>query len=265
MIDCDGNIVQFAVMQYLFEHGIEVPVVIPPHDNAKKDICKYQRTQKSTLSRIKGMPKKPKLIIATLHDEAGGMLGASSASELPRNRRQVYNSHRVMSTSIVNNKVDPIFELVQECKLDLLPGGRGFIHSVNFETGPSCVLALDDQLKNVVRFCTNPRASSVFGIDPTFNLGKFYVTLTTFTYTQVTNKATNVSPTFFGPMFVHTEKSYESYYQFFSTLVKLETRIVDIVAVGTDGEAAIVQALKATLHGDTIYPSHEGQHQTQVI
>ena len=120
------------------------------------------------------------------------MLGASSASELPRNRRQVYNSHRVMSTSIVNNKVDPIFELVQECKLDLLPGGRGFIRSVNFETGPSCVLALDDQLKNVVRFCTNPRASSVFGIDPTFNLGKFYVTLTTFTYTQVTNKSTNV-------------------------------------------------------------------------
>ena len=48
-------------------------------------------------------------------------------------------------------------------------------------------------------------------------------------------------------------KNYESYYQFFSTLVKLEPRIVDIIAVGTDGETAVVQALKATLHGDTIY------------
>ena len=93
----------------------------------------------------------------------------------------------------------------------------------------------------------------MFGIDPTFNLGKFYVTLTTFTYNQVVNKTTDVSPTFFGPIFVHTEKNYESYHYFFSTLVKLESRITDLVAVGTDGETAIVQALKATLHGNTIY------------
>ena len=99
-----------------------------------------------------------------------------------------------------------IFELVQQCKIDLLPGGRGFIRLVNFESGPCCVLASDNQLKNVVRFCTNPGASSVFGIDPTFNLGKFYVILTTYTYTQVINKTTNASPTFFGPIFVHTEK-----------------------------------------------------------
>ena len=57
----------------------------------------------------------------------------------------------------------------------------------------------------------------MFAIDPSFNLGKFYVTLTTFTYTQVVNKVKNVSQTIFGPMFVHTEKIYESYYQFFST------------------------------------------------
>ena len=54
-------------------------------------------------------------------------------------------------------------------------------------------------------------------------------------------------------MFGNTEKNYESYYHFFSTLVKLVLRIVDIIAVGTDRETAIVQALKATLHGNTIY------------
>ena len=199
------------------------------------------------------MPGKPKLVVSALYDEVGGMLGTSSASELPRNRRQVYNNHCLTSTSTASSKIDPIFELVQQCKLDVLPGGRGFIRSVNFESGPCCVLASDNQLRNVVRFCTSPGASSVFGIDPTFNLGKFYVTLTTFTYNQVVNKTTDVSPTFFGPIFVHTEKNYESYHYFFSTLVKLESRITDIVAVGTDGEIAIVQALKATLHGNTIY------------
>ena len=34
-IDSGGKIVQFAVLQYLFENGTEVPVVIPPHGNAK--------------------------------------------------------------------------------------------------------------------------------------------------------------------------------------------------------------------------------------
>ena len=78
--------------------------------------------------------------------------------------------------------------------------------AVNFDTGPSCALAMDLQLQNLVRFCTNPGAICVMKIDPTFNLGKFYVTMTTFTYSHVMNKSTSKSPTFFGPMFVHTGK-----------------------------------------------------------
>ena len=194
----------------------------PPHGNAKKDLSSFRRTQKSTLTQIKEMPYKPKSVVATLHEEAGGMLNARSASELPRNRRQVYNNHYKVASSQGSSKVDPIFELVQQCKVDNLPGGRGFIRSVNFESGPCCVLASDNQIQNVVQFCTNPQASSVFGIDPTFNLGKFYVTLTTFTYTQVVNKSTSLSPTFLGPVFVHTERNYESYFHFFSTLVKIQ-------------------------------------------
>ena len=81
----------------------------------------------------------------------------------------------------------------------------------SIETSPCCVMATDSQLQNLVRFCTNSGASCVLGIDPTFNLGKFYVTVITFTYTHVVNKSTRISPTFIGPMFVHTEKSYESY------------------------------------------------------
>ena len=35
---------------------------------------------------------------------------------------------------------DPIFELIQECKGGLMPGGRKFIRSVNFETSPAVLL-----------------------------------------------------------------------------------------------------------------------------
>ncbi len=124
---------------------------------------------------------------------------------------------------------------------------------MNFDTGPSCILATDSQLKNLVRFCTSPGASCILGIDPTFNLGKFYVTVTTFIYTHVVNKGTNKSPTFFGPMFVATEKTYESYFFFFSSLLKLEPKLSNVVAFGTDGEQAIVKAVKATFHDKIIH------------
>ncbi len=67
---------------------------------------------------------KPKSVVSALQNAAGGIVGASSVSELPRNRRQVYNSQR--SSSHAGDKVDPIFELIQQCKIDLMPGGRRF-------------------------------------------------------------------------------------------------------------------------------------------
>ena len=57
-------------------------------------------------------------------------------------------------------------------------------------------------------------------------------------------------PTFFGPIFIHIEKSFEAYYYFFSTLLKLEPKLSNIVAVGTDGEQAIIKALRAVF-GDS--------------
>ena len=248
VIDDEGKTVQYAVVQYLFSDGNEIPVVLLPHGNAKRVSSSYRRTQKSTLSKMKKTAGKPKDVISKVFDEAGGMLGASSSSEIPRNRRQIYNiqhsslSHGSIGTS---GKPDPIFELLQQCKMDLTPGGRKFIRSVNFETSPSCVIATDAQLQNVVRFCTNQGPHCILGIDPTFNLGKFYVTITTFVYTHVVKKGTMEAPTFFGPMFIHTEKNFESYHYFFSTLLKMEPKLANIIAVGTDGEQAITKALRA--------------------
>ena len=120
-----------------------------------------------------------------------------------------------------------------------------FIRHVSTDLSPSCVLTIDVQLSNLHRFCTVYGESCVLGIDPTFNLGKFYITVTKYTYIQLENKISHSSPTFFGPMFVHTEKTYESYYYFFSTLLKLEPRLRNVIGVGTDGEQTILKALQA--------------------
>ena len=134
-----------------------------------------------------------------------------------------------------------------------MPGGRKFIRHVSIDSSPSCVLTTDAQLANIQRFCNVPGEACVLGIDPTFNLGKFYVTVTTYTYLHVENRISHLSPTFFRPMFVHTEKTYEAYYHFFFTLLKLEPRIRDIIAVGTDGEQAIVKSLEALFPDSLIH------------
>ena len=79
------------------------------------------------------------------------------------------------------------------------------------------------------------------------------MTVTTFTYSHVINKSTSKLPTFFGPMFVHTEKNYNAYYSFFSSLMKMEPQVMDVIAVGTDGEQAIVKALKAVFSEKTLH------------
>ena len=41
---------------------------------------------------------------------------------------------------------------------------------------PMAVLATNQQLKDMVRFLTDPQQHTVMGIDPTFNFGEFNVT-----------------------------------------------------------------------------------------
>ena len=170
------------VVQYLFDEGVEVPVILPPLGNAKKQVTPYCRTQKTTFDKLKRTVGKPKWILDAVHDEAGGSFGASSASELPRDRQQVYNAHqRGCSSGLAqaSERPDPFFDLIKTCKEDNMPGGRAFVRSVTVDSSPSCVLSLDVQLHDLKRFCTDPSAFCVLGIDPTFNLGKFYVTITT--------------------------------------------------------------------------------------
>lgn len=80
------------------------------------------------------------------------------------------------------------------------------------DSGLCCVLGLESHLYDVVRFCTNEYAFCVLGVDATFDLGKFYVTITTYVYEHVLNKT---SPT---PIYVHTEKTFEAYHHFFLSL-----------------------------------------------
>jgi hypothetical protein len=60
---------------------------------------------------------------------------------------------------------------MQKCKED-----SAYIRSVEAAPEPMCILATDQQLTDLERFCTGDHFG-IICIDPTFNLGPFYVTL----------------------------------------------------------------------------------------
>ena len=57
---------------------------------------------------------------------------------------------------------------------------RGFLKEVQIGSTPCAILASKQQLDNIiVTYCCQPTQFSVFGVDATFELGDFYVTLKT--------------------------------------------------------------------------------------
>ena len=73
---------------------------------------------------------------------------------------------------------DEMFEMIQQAKLGDSTGM--FVRERRASPKPAFVLAHDRQLDDLVRFCTNPSVFSILTVDPTFNLGAFDVTPTTY-------------------------------------------------------------------------------------
>ena len=60
----------YAVVQFLFDEGTEVPIVMPPHRNTKNQVNPHHRTQKSTIDKLKQSAGKRKMLVASVHDES---------------------------------------------------------------------------------------------------------------------------------------------------------------------------------------------------
>ncbi len=119
---------------------------------------------------------------------------------------------------------------------------------VNAAPYPMMVMALDYSLDDLVHFCTSPHGFSILGVDPTFNVGEFDVTVTTYCHLllQHHKDPEGKPPVMFGPMFVHIRKDFSTYHFFASSLVGQRPQLSSLKAFGTDGELALENALAAT-------------------
>ena len=97
-----------------------------------------------------------------------------------------------------------------------------------------------NQLHDMV---TNPDQYSILGVDPTFNLGEFSVTVTTFKHLQLIERHTGKPPVLLDPMLVH-QKTKEPNYFLVSSVVGLCPDLNSLVAFGTDGEKSLGDAFQ---------------------
>lgn len=115
-----------------------------------------------------------------------------------------------------------------------------FLRKVDNSSDPCVVLASNQQLQDVERFCTNPAKFAVLGVDATFrgNFGKFYVTLTTYRHLLLRTKE-NCHLVRIGPTLLHHRKEAASYYELASTMVKPHAPTQNVLVYGTDREKGL--------------------------
>ena len=81
-------------------------------------------------------------------------------------------------------------------------------------------LANERQPNDIKRFCTDPETVLIFGINPTFNMGNFYVSVTIYSHLMLLVKQTNIHPAFLGPCLIHSQRTFDSYFQLPSQMLK---------------------------------------------
>ena len=240
------------MIQYLFD-GDEHAVTPAPHGNTRQtQASAYIRTKPSVLKRVQEVSNisGPKETFHLVSEENGGYLQAAAASDLPRNRDQAKNCRSRLSNSKRNLKnVDSLAILLQECKRQQMSLGEyPFIRDVNAAPELRCVLGFDWQLKEIEQFCTDPRNFTIFAADPTFNLGNFNLTVTTYRHLKVVTRRDDHHPLMIGPLLISQSKTSETYNYFFGKLTALNNNLKNVLGIGTDGEEALIDAMKNSMN-----------------
>ena len=140
-------------------------------------------------------------------------------------------------------KADPISALLDMQLEEETP----FIHSVAVgKNSPIIILFSDEQLKDIQKFCCNQEGSNTpFCVDMKFNLGNFYVVVTTYCHLQLVTKRSGKEPVIMGPVMLCMKKDRATYQSLFQKIVSHCPDIKQSMkAYGTDAEHPLRQALE---------------------
>ena len=245
---------QYCIVQYLFdkeEHDFEVSC----HGNSKRG-ASYKQTSKSVRESLQESLSQnmPKQAIYKVGVSVGGRLAAKSSSSLPRNYKQAVNmkcnSQKASSTQplIAKGSKDILAEVMEQCKKTMNNPSKAFVWKVEGAPEPMCVIGTEACFRDIERYCcTAPQGQhSVLSIDPTFDLGEFAFTPTTYVNKAVLNVSSGKNKINIGPSFVHYRKKFSSYHYFTTAMVNVNQNISSLRCYGTDGEENLRNACEKT-------------------
>jgi hypothetical protein len=216
------------------------------HGNAKEQ-KPYHPTLPSTITRIKDECSLSTGLKATpgkVSSEMGGVLGASVPGQLPRNEKQIDNHRRMKKTPAVsgNAPADELFVVMQAAHTQ--DPKKKFVRDIKTAPEPAVVIADDQQLHDMVRFCTSSFKFGIVTIDPTFTLGDFDVTPITYRHLLLETRRGKQPPIFLGPVLVHYKKTFATYLFFASSIIGQCPQLQGVLSFGTDGERALIDAFR---------------------
>ena len=173
------------------------------------------------------------------YEECGGSLGCTSVADIPRNRKQAYNLN-------MRKREGHIAEPHEFCDVLELLNKRIFVRDFGFakssiskRTEPRSFQAINFQLSELSRVCMSQKYSSVLGIDPTFNCGPLFLTLTSYQHKMFFSRTSGKHPVMVGPSIIHMTKEFEDYHYLASPLKKTCKRFDSLPAYGTDARSIL--------------------------
>ena len=142
-----------------------------------------------------------------------------------------------------NKKNDNIlYSVMLECKL--CQGTKeAFVRDVKAAPEPQCILCFDSQIADMERFLSSGSdVQGILTVDPTYNLGEFYVNPTTYPHLMLEGVITGKHPSLLGPVLIHQKMAFSTFNNFSSTLVGFSKNLRQLTAFGTDGRESLIDA-----------------------
>ena len=225
-----------VLLNYYFD-GQPTRFKVKKHGNRTSSNMPHIRSKESTKLKVAEKAERfsPKRSLFLARKEAGGICDVDSISSLPSNTKQIEYLKR---KSAERESKDPLASVLELQKTTF----PGFIREVVCNDLPTVMLFTDRQLNNIVKFCCHNKANQVseLGVDLTFQLGPFYLLVTTFKNTVLRVKGTNTHPSFLGPVMICMTKEQSTYLSFIHCLNREIPGLSEFLhATGTDDECAL--------------------------
>ena len=128
-------------------------------------------------------------------------MGAIAPGQLPRDEKQINNVKRGAQQGTMDSVADELFVVIQRAYAQ--DTTNKFIRDIKIAPEPATVLADDQQLADLQCFCTSSLDFGVLIVDPTFSLGYFDVTSTTYRHLLLETHRGGQTPVFLGPILTH--------------------------------------------------------------